>query len=104
LKLGLFQTFSLFSVSLVRSLGGEEFPLAVQLNSVRTTTLIRRDDNNIQRTPFDFLDSVLAFFLWVKWCSSLQILAYSEIAVYRWLKNFPEQNHSALSLFACPDK
>jgi len=41
--------------------GVEEFPFIVKLYSIRTTTLCRRDANNIQGISLGFLDQFVVF-------------------------------------------
>ena len=53
--------------------GVEEFPPIIQLSSVRTTELSRRDASNIQGISFGFLDQSTLFSLWMKWYSRFQL-------------------------------
>jgi len=69
--------------------GVEEFPPIVRPNSVRTTTLCRRDSNNIQRISFGLLDQFLLFPSERSDVPVSKSLAWRD-SVYAWPSSLPE--------------
>jgi len=69
--------------------GVEEFPSIVQLNSVRTSTLSRRDGGNIRGISLTSSTSSCSFAV-SEVMFNCQSLPYDKIDFYAWLSNLPE--------------